>query len=71
MGEFKLPNELRIEVTGTSVLSTKYYWTSAKESRRYIFIVYCTYSNNEGKPTDFGFIYFDKKKMNGSKYLAN
>lgn len=74
LGSSKLPDMLRTEVTGRSVTSPKYYWASAKESINYIFILYSTYSTPDGRPggpSDFGFIYFDKKKMEATRCIRN
>jgi hypothetical protein len=74
LGSSKLPDLLRTEVTGTSVKSPEFYWASANESVRYIFIVYSSYSSpndRPGGPTDFGFIYFDKKNMEATRYNRN
>lgn len=65
LGHSRLPDELRTEVTGEIVTSPGYYWASAKESSRYIFIVYSTYSASEGKITDYGLICYDKSKNQG------
>jgi hypothetical protein len=67
--DLKLPDNLRIEVTGQIPTSPEYYWVSAMESQRYVFMIYSTYSAKGGRPTDNGFIYFDKITMQGSRYI--
>ncbi len=74
LGKLRLPDDLRVEVTSKTPTSTEFYWVSAKESIRYIFLFYCTYSSSErrpGAPTDFGFIYFDKKKQESTRCKRN
>ena len=67
LGTSQLPNELRTEVTGKIVSSPKYYWASAKESLKYIFIVYGSFAGtDDGRINDFGLICYDKLKMDGS-----
>lgn len=56
--DFRLPDQLRVEVTGESVKSPHYYWISPKETSRFIFIYYCTYTR--GQLSSDGLITFDK-----------
>lgn len=72
--DFRLPDQLRTEVTGKMVTSPKYYWVSPQETARYLFIFYCTYSTDQsesglGRISDYGFITFDKTKMDGWAFL--
>lgn len=66
LGNSKLPNNLRTEVTGEIVSSPEYYWASAKESLRYFFIVYSTFATVDGRSYNHGLIFYDKLIMDGN-----
>lgn len=65
--DYRLPEQLRMEVTGNMVTSPNYYWVSPQETSRYLFIFYCTYRT----VPDFGLITFDKTKMAGWALLKS
>lgn len=69
-----LPSELRLE-RGYEPrgIPSEYYWDCLRETDRYIFIHYATFTPNETetKLLDDGYIMYDKKNKDGSALLVN
>lgn len=66
LGGLKLPDELRIQVTGKLISSPDYYWASAKETAKFLFITYCTHAAPDNKIIDYGLICYDKSSNTGT-----
>lgn len=70
LGNTKLPDALRPEVTQKPVTSNEFYWASVKESQRFAFILYSTYSTTNGRMDNYGLICYDKLKMDGTTLIS-
>jgi hypothetical protein len=66
--KFKIPDEMIIERGLVKRIPTDYFWISATESSRYVFILYCAYDTDDPqghKAPEAGYMIYDKNTKSG------